>query len=113
MKKLFIIFTLFLITLFTFVQKTCAEEMYKFTSANIDTSNSMIVLTAQDTETGTVLPEVKLVKMENPSRAYFDLDSSIITFPKQDWTFNSGHIKQIKNSTSYIIIIINRGTIIL
>lgn len=96
MKKLFIIFTLFLITLFTFVQKTCAEEMYKFTSANIDTSNSMIVLTAQDTETGSVLPEVKLVKMENPSRAYFDLDASIITFPKQDWTFNSGHIKQIK-----------------
>ena len=34
--------------------------------------------------------------MENPSRVYFDINSSIITFPKQDWTFNSGSIRQIK-----------------
>ncbi|MFQ8626679.1 MAG: AMIN domain-containing protein, partial [Candidatus Gastranaerophilaceae bacterium] len=96
MKKLFIIFTLFVITLFTFVQKACAEEIFKFTSANFDTSNSMIVLTAQDTETSSVLPDVKLVKMENPSRAYFDLDASIITFPKQEWIYQTGPIKQIK-----------------
>ena len=34
--------------------------------------------------------------MKNPSRAYFDIDSSIITFPKQDWKFQSGGIKEVK-----------------
>jgi len=96
MKRLFILFIVFFITLFTFVQKTCADELYKFTSANFDTSNSVIVLSAQDTPEGSVLQNLKLVKMENPSRAYFDIESSIITFPKQDWTFNSGPIKQVK-----------------
>lgn len=96
MKKLFILFTLFIITLFTFVQKTCAEELYKFTSANFDTSNSIIVLSGQDTLAGAVLQNVKMIKMENPSRAYFDIDSSIITFPKQDWKFQSGGIKEVK-----------------
>lgn len=96
MKRLLIIFVLFFITLFTSLQKACAEEIYKFTSANFDTSSSVIVLSAQDTEENSVINNIKLVKMENPSRAYFDLDSSIITFPKQDWIFNSGPIKQIK-----------------
>ena len=96
MKKIFILFTLFIITIFTFVQKTCAEELYKFTSANFDTSNSLIVLTGQDTLSGSVLQNVKLIKMQNPSRAYFDIDSSIITFPKQNWKFQSGGIKEIK-----------------
>ena len=76
--------------------KTFAEEVYKFTAANFDTSSSVIVLSAQDTNEDSIINNIKLVKMENPSRAYFDLDSSIITFPKQDWIFNSGPIKQIK-----------------
>ncbi|CDE61060.1 n-acetylmuramoyl-L-alanine amidase [Fusobacterium sp. CAG:439] len=96
MKKILILFTLFIITLFTFVQKACAEELYKFTSANFDTSNSIIVLSGQDTPSGAALQNIKLVKMENPSRAYFDIDSSIITFPKQDWKFQSGGIKEVK-----------------
>lgn len=96
MKRLFIIFVLFFITLFSFMPKTFAEEIYKYTSANFDTSSSVIVLSAQDTAEDAVIDNIKLVKMENPSRAYFDLDSSIITFPKQDWIFNSGPVKQIK-----------------
>lgn len=95
-EKILILFTLFIITLFTFVQKACAEELYKFTSANFDTSNSIIVLSGQDTPSGAALQNIKLVKMENPSRAYFDIDSSIITFPKQDWKFQSGGIKEVK-----------------
>lgn len=96
MKKLLTILTFLFVFLFTFVQKAGCEELYKFTSANFDTSNSVIVLSAQDTPGSAVLSNIKLVKMENPSRAYFDIDSSIITFPKQDWVFNSGSIKEVK-----------------
>ncbi len=96
MKKLFITLTFLLLLLCTFVPKACCSELYKFTSANFDTSNSVIVLSAQDTPGSAVLSSIKLVKLENPSRAYFDIDSSIITFPKQDWVFNSGNIKEVK-----------------
>ena len=98
MKKIFILLTFLFIFLFTFVQKASCSELYKFTSANFDTSNSVIILGAMDTPGSAVLSNVKLVKLENPTRAYFDIDSAIITFPKQDWVFNSGHIKEVKIS---------------
>ena len=96
MKKLLILFSFLFIYLLTFVQNAFAGELYKFSSANFDTSNSLIVLSAQDTQGSSVLSNIKLVKMDNPKRVYFDLDSSIITFPKQDWVFNSGCIKEVK-----------------
>ena len=96
MKKFFILFSIIVITLFTFVRQACANELYKFTDANFDTSNSMIVLSGQDTPSGNVLQNIKLVKMQNPDRAYFDIDSSIITFPKQNWIFKTGPIKEVK-----------------
>ena len=96
MKKLLILLSFLFIYLITFVQSACAGDLYKFSSANFDTSNSLIVLSAQDTQGASVLSNIKLVKMENPSRVYFDIDSSIITFPKQDWVFNSGCIKEVK-----------------
>ena len=96
MKKLLILLSFLFIYLITFVQSACAGDLYKFSSANFDTSNSLIVLSAQDTQGSSVLSNIKLVKMENPSRVYFDIDSSIITFPKQDWVFNSGCIKEVK-----------------
>ena len=96
MKKILLTFTFLLLFIFTFVQKVSAEQLYKLTSANFDTSNSVIVLSGQDTQGGAILNNIKLVKLENPSRAYFDIDNAIITFPRQDWTFNSGSIKQVK-----------------
>ena len=79
--------------LFTFAQTAFAEELHRFTAANFDTSNSIIVLSALDSDEP-VAQDIKLVKMED--KAYFDIDSSIITFPKQDWIFNQGPIKEIK-----------------
>ncbi len=96
MKKFCILLSLIILILFTFVRQACAAELYKITDANFDTSNSIIVLSGQDTQTGNILPEIKLVKMQNPSRAYFDINASIITFPKQDWVFKTGPIKEIK-----------------
>ena len=96
MKKIFTIISLFLIAILSFVPRAFAENLFKITSANFDTSNSMIVLTAQDTSGAAIMQDVKIIKMDNPTRAYFDIDDAIITIPKQDWTFTSGPIKQIK-----------------
>lgn len=96
MKKLFIFIAIFISMLVSFAPKAFAEDLFKITSANFDTSNSMIVLTAQDTPGNGIMKSLKLVKMDNPTRAYFDIDDTIITMPKQDWTFTSGPIKQVK-----------------
>lgn len=92
MKRLFLIFSLFM-CLLTFALKANAETVYKITNANFDTSNSMVVLAIQD-EQGAVAEDIKLVKLEN--KAYFDINSAMITFPKQDWIYNSGPVKEIK-----------------
>ena len=97
MKKIFIFIALFLSIFLGLMPKAFCEEIYKITSANFDTANSVVVLTAKDTiSTENIMKDIKLVKLENPSRAYFDIDSSILTIPKQDWTLNTGGIKQVK-----------------
>ena len=73
MKKLFFVLTLFVIFFFTFALKANAEVLYKITNANFDTSNSMVVLSVQDTQ-GAIADKIKLVKLDN--RAYFDINSS-------------------------------------
>lgn len=96
MKKLLLLFIIYITYLFAFTLRVDAENLYKFTNANFDTSNSIIVLSAQDTTENFLDQNIKLVKMEN--KAYFDIESAITTFPKQDWIFNSGPIKEIKIS---------------
>ncbi len=98
MKKLFLLL-LFIITVFsTFCSRAFAEDIFKITSANFDTSNSVMIISAQDNTLGQIMPDVKLITLENPKRAYFDINSAILTIPKQDWTFNSPGIKQVKIS---------------
>ncbi len=94
MKKLFIIIILLLVSIFT--QSVLAEDVYKITAANFDTSNSMIVLNIPDESTQPVLNDIKIIRMENPTRAYFDIPNSILVIPKQDWKFNSKGINEIK-----------------
>ena len=94
MKKIFITIVLLLISIFT--QSVFAEDVFKINAANFDTSNSLIILNIQDESTQPVMNEVKLVKMENPDRVYFDIPSSILLIPKQDWKFNCKGIQEIK-----------------
>lgn len=95
MKTIFKIFILFIMILCTFTHQALADDVYKVTSFNYDTSNSFILLTVPDTIEEPVLKSIKFVKMENPTRAYFDIDSSVLTVPKQDWTFTSNGLKQV------------------
>ncbi len=94
MKKIFLTLILFFITIFT--QIANAEDIFKITAANFDTSNSLIVFNVQDESTAPILNTIKLIELENPRRAYFDIPSAILTIPKQDWNFNTKGIKEIK-----------------
>lgn len=94
MKKIFITIILFLISIFT--QNVFAEDVFKITAANFDTSNSLIVLNIPDESEKPVLDEIKLFEMENPRRAYFDIPSSILIIPKQDWNFNCKGITRVR-----------------
>ena len=95
MKIIFKIFILFFLFIYTFAQTVSAEDVYKVTSFNYDTSNSFILLTVPDTIEEPVLKSIKVVKMENPTRAYFDINSSVLTTPKQDWSFTANGLKQV------------------
>ncbi|MCI1272958.1 MAG: N-acetylmuramoyl-L-alanine amidase [Clostridiaceae bacterium] len=97
-KKILLILAVFLMTFLNFNLGASAEDIFKINSANFDTSNAFVVLTSQDNSTTPILKQVKTVKLENPRRVYFDIDSAILTFPKRDWTFNSGAIKQLRIS---------------
>ena len=97
MKKFITLIFLLLAFIINFLPQAFCEEVFKITSANFDTANSIIVLTAKDTvSTENIMKDIKLVKLENPARAYFDIDSSILTIPKQDWTLNTGGVRQVK-----------------
>lgn len=92
-KKLLltIIFFIFIST-----QATFAQEFFKVTSVNFDTSNSIVFLTSPDNTTEPILKNIKLVKLSNPKRAFFDINSAVLSCPPQNWFFNSGGLKQIK-----------------
>ena len=94
MKKILI--TLIILLLSIFNQNVFAQDVFKINGANFDTSNSMIVLNIPDQSTQPVANELKVVCMENPSRAYFDIPNSILTIPKQDWKFNTKGITEVK-----------------
>lgn len=94
MKKIFLTIILLLISIFT--QSVLAEDVFKITAANFDTSNSLIVLNLQDESEQPVMNEVKLIQLDNPKRAYFDIPSSILLTGKQEWNFNTKGIKEVK-----------------
>lgn len=99
MFKKFLLTIIFFITIFaqgTFGGKTFAQEVFKVTSVNFDTSNSVIFLTSPDNTIEPILKNIKLVNLSNPKRAYFDIDSAVLTTSAQNWYFNSGGLKQIK-----------------
>src|SRR5574344_86520 len=73
-----------------------ADEVFKITSVNFDDSNSMVLLTSPDNTQEPILKQVKLVKLSNPNRAYFDIPSAILMMPQQNWHFDYGDLKQIK-----------------
>ena len=92
MKKLWLIFFIFITTLFCSVH---AEESLKITSINFDNSDNIIFLTAANK---VQYINVKSMKLSNPDRISFDIDNAILTQPNASWTFKNSAIKQVKLS---------------
>lgn len=79
-----------------FTHATFAQEVFRVTSVNFDTSNSLIFLTSPDNTTESIMKNVKLIKLQKPKRVYFDIDSAILTAPSENLYFNAGGLKQAK-----------------
>ena len=70
MQRIFYTVILLISFLFTFALTALADEVYKITGANFDTSNSVIVLSVKDTDIPAPLENIKLTQLEG--RSYFD-----------------------------------------
>ncbi|MBP7211271.1 N-acetylmuramoyl-L-alanine amidase [bacterium] len=77
-------------------QGAFAKDLFKITSVNFDTSNFMMYISSPDNTTEPILNKIKLVKLSNPSRVYFDINSAVLQSGAQNWYFNSGDITQVK-----------------
>ena len=97
-KLLLTIFFIMIFTQATFTQEVSTKEFFKITSVNFDTSNSMLFLTSPDNTTEAIMKNIKLIKLEKPKRAYFDINSAVLTSAPQNWFLNSGGVKQVKIS---------------
>lgn len=88
----------FIFFIIFFAQAAYSGEVFKVTSVNFDTANSLMFLTSPDSTNETIMKNVKLTKLQNPKRVYFDINSAVLIAPPQKWFFNSGGIKQVRIS---------------
>ncbi len=98
MKKFFLILTLFFTFTLCFVSQAFAEGVFRINSANFDTSNALISLTSSNLNEMADISSIKVVKLSNPTRVYFDLPDTVLGGGKKDWQFESSGIKQVKIS---------------
>lgn len=91
-------FLLSILLIMIFAQVVLAENVFKITSVNFDTSNSLIFLASPDTPGETIMKNVRLITLQNPKRVYFDIDSAVLATKAENWFFNSGGVKQVKIS---------------
>lgn len=90
-KILLTIFFIFIVT-----QSAFSAEVFKITSVNFDTSNSLIFINSPDNTSEEIMKQVKVIKLQNPKRIYFDINSAVLNTGTQNWFLNSGGIKQVK-----------------
>ncbi len=91
MKKFFIY--LFLI-IFSIISSVKAEECIRISSVNYDTASSVIFFGTID-ETVNLNKNIKIIKLSNPNRAYFDINNAILIGEKQNYKFSNGDVKEI------------------
>ncbi len=96
-KYILTLITLFLM-LFTQTLPTMAEGSFKITSANFDISGGIISLTSANLSDLPNVSDIKLVKLSNPTRTYFDVPNSVLAGNKKDWIFSTDGIKEVKIS---------------
>lgn len=91
MKKL--LFTIFFIFVFLTQSVFADEQAVKITSVAFDTSSSVMMINSPTEFTYDNTSKLKLVKMSNPNRVYFDINSAILATKKEDVNFSQGVVK--------------------
>lgn len=95
MRKILVILFLFIMMLF---QSALADDMFKIKGITFDTSASVAILNTIGTYQSSITDKIKLIKLPDEHKVYFDVNSSILIGKKQDLYLSSGAIKQIKIS---------------
>ena len=95
MKKLFFL----IITFIMFFIQTLASyaEPSKVMSLNFDDSSSIVYLNVQESA-DTKIENLKISKLENPNRIYFDIENAVLIGEKQHLTVEKSGIKESRLS---------------
>lgn len=93
-KKLLIL--VFILALNIFSAGAYAADLVKINTVNFDNSDNLIFL-------GSLTPPpasttVKMYKLSNPNRVYFDIENAVLTRPNSSWSFKNSKIRQVKLS---------------
>ena len=91
----------FLLSVFIiFIGLFCANEVFassKITNVSFDNSDNIIFLSAQNPQGEIQTPQkIKIVKLEGPSRIYFDLPNTVLAMKNTSWTVQNSILKEIK-----------------
>lgn len=91
MKKFLL--SIFFIFLFLSQVVFADENSIKITSVAFDTSSSVLMINSPSEFTSNNTSKLKLIKMSNPNRVYFDINSAILATKKEDINFTQGVVK--------------------
>lgn len=89
-----VLFLLLMMFVFT-VQTVFGAEVTKITSVNFDTSNAMLVLTSPDANVTNIVNKLKIYKVPESNKAYFDLPNTVLTCPKEDVNISKGGVSHV------------------
>ena len=81
-----------------FFQTVSAEEIFKIKGVTLDTSSSVAIINTLGSYQSSITDNIKLIKLPEEHKIYFDINSSILIGKKQDLFFTTGVIKEIKIS---------------
>ena len=79
-------------------QAAFADETFKIKGVSIDTSSAAIFVNTIGTYQASITNGIKLIKLPNEHKIYFDINSAVLISKKQDLFFSSGNIQEIKIS---------------
>ena len=93
LKKIFLSIFIIFVALFSV---NSAFAVSKITNVSFDDSDKIIFLSTQKTQEEVSPQKIKIVKLEDPNRIYFDLPDTILTLPKSSWTMLNSALKEVK-----------------
>jgi N-acetylmuramoyl-L-alanine amidase len=97
MKRLFTLIIFFIFMAKAFLQPVFADiEPTKIMSLHYDNSSSIVFITAKDSTENKDSENIKLVRLSNPNRVYFDISNSVLVGEKQQLVFEKSPIKEIR-----------------